>query len=226
METHRKFQRNSLFFRSHDFPALRFFVSKSSPEIFSVLETQPRKKRIVRPENFGLPQNGCRKTALKSISANGVHNRVKDNRRPCPESPFPNLTGRRRDCRDRAFKTQKAAGAIRPPGKGRHFMLSSFFCSDLPMQKTKIRTSRKKKREINSFVRSFDRTFLSQRPTVTGKNPVTISSKSEVNHLELREMFFEIFGQKSSMTFFSCCFRTEQNAAVQVLCFHTLNDVS
>ena len=65
-----------------------------------------------------------------------------------------------------------------------------------------------------------------QQPTVTGKNPVTISSKSEVNHLELREMCFEIFGQKSSMAFFSCCFRTEQNAAVQILCFHTSNDVS
>ena len=51
-----------------------------------------------------------------------------------PESPLKALprphSGRRRDCRDRAFKTQKAAGLLRPPAQGRHSMLSSFFCSD------------------------------------------------------------------------------------------------
>ena len=35
----------------------------------------------------GLPQNGSEKSASKSVSANGVHNRVKDNRRPRHEKP-------------------------------------------------------------------------------------------------------------------------------------------
>ena len=75
----------------------------------------------LRSENSGLPQNGYRKTASKRFSANGVHIRVKDNRRPCPGKPPNTLpqphSGRRRDCRDRAFKTQKAAGGVTESGR-------------------------------------------------------------------------------------------------------------
>ena len=94
METHRKFQRKSLFFRPPDFPTLRFFVSKSSPEMFSILETQPQKKHFVRSGNSGLPQNGYRKMASENISAHDDRNDLTGNRRPCPPAdllkPLPN----------------------------------------------------------------------------------------------------------------------------------------
>ena len=51
------------------------------------------KKDFVRSENSGQPQNGYRKTASERFSANGVHDRLTDNRRFRPgkpsESPSP-----------------------------------------------------------------------------------------------------------------------------------------
>ena len=84
--------------------------------MFSVLETQPQKKHFVRSGNSGLQQNGYRKTASKSISANGVHFRVKGNRRPCHGKPPKALpqphSGRRRDCSDRAQKLEKGGRVL------------------------------------------------------------------------------------------------------------------
>ena len=47
-ETHGKICRKSLFSRSPDLSTWPFWVSKSSPKMFSILETQPQKRQKVR----------------------------------------------------------------------------------------------------------------------------------------------------------------------------------